>query len=70
MWTPPPSVTGTFSCVLVTVALLALTSILAVGSPTVVIAGALAGQIVTLAIRITVASSLAVRAPELGRALC
>lgn len=59
----------TFARLLVTLALLAHAGILAVRSPTIVVAGTLAGQVVTLAVGITVTFPLAVRAPELCRAL-
>lgn len=54
---------------MVTFALLAQTPVLAVGSPSVVVAGALAGQVVALAVGVTVAFPFAVRAPELGGTL-
>lgn len=68
--TPDAGVTRAFSGLLVAFALLTQTRILAVRSPAVVIAGALAGQVITLAIGVTITFSLAVGAPELGRALC
>lgn len=61
--------TCAFACLLVTLALLAQASILAVRSPTIVVAGALPGQVIALAIGVTVTFPFAVRAPELGRAL-
>lgn len=59
-----------FARVLVTLALLAHAGVLAVWTPTVVVAGALTGQVVALAVGVTVTFPLAVRAPELGGALC
>lgn len=70
LWTPDSRVARTLSCLLVTLALLAKTRLLTVGSPAIVVTGTLPSQIITLAIRITVTFPLAVRAPELGRALC
>lgn len=67
---PDAGVTRAFSRVLVALALLAKARVLAVGSPAVVVAGALAGQVVALAVGVAVTFPLAVRAPELGRALC
>lgn len=67
---PDPRVTCAFSCFLVALALLALTSLLALRSPAIVVTGTLPSQVVTLAIRIAVTFPLAVGPPELGRALC
>lgn len=67
--TPDAGVARAFPRVLVTLALLAHAGILAVWSPAVVVAGTLAGQVVTLAVGVTVTLPLAVRAPKLGRAL-
>lgn len=53
---------------MVTLALLAKTNILAFRSPAIVVAGALAGQIIALAIGVTVTFSLAVGSPVLCRA--
>lgn len=62
--------TCAFARVLVTFALLAQTAVLTVWSPSVVVAGTLAGQVIALAIRVTVTFSFAVRTPELGGTLC
>lgn len=67
---PGPGVTGTFARVLVALALLAEAGVLTVRAPAVVVAGALSGQVVTLAIRITLTLPLTVWTPELSRALC
>lgn len=55
---------------LVTFALLARALVLAVWSPAIVVAGALARQVVTLTIGVTITFALTVRTPELGGALC
>lgn len=68
--TPVARVTCAFSCVLVTFALLAQTCILAVRTPAVVVTGTFACQVIALAIGVTITFPLAVRTPELGRALC
>lgn len=67
---PEARVTRAFARVLVALALLTQAGVLAVGSPAVVVAGALAGQVITLAIWVTVTFPFAVGAPKLGRALC
>lgn len=56
--------------VLVTLALLAEAGLLAVGTPAVGVACALARHVVTVAVGEALAFALAVRAPELGWALC
>lgn len=66
---PGARVACAFASLLVALALLAEASILTVRSPAVVVAGTLSGQVVTLAVGVTVTFSLAVRAPELGRTL-
>lgn len=68
--TPEARIACAFSCFLVTLALLAKTNILAFRSPAIVVAGALAGQIIALAIGVTVTFSLAVWSPVLCRAFC
>lgn len=67
---PGARVARAFARLLVTLAHLAQAGILAVRSPAVVVAGTLARQVITLAVGVTVAFPFAVRAPELGRALC
>lgn len=57
------------ACVLVTLALLAEAGLLAVGTPAVGVACALARHVVTVAVGEALALALAVRAPELGWAL-
>lgn len=68
--TPDPGVARAFPVVLVTLAFLAETRILTVRAPAIVVAGALAGQVIALAVGVAVAFSFAVRAPELGWTLC
>lgn len=68
--TPDARVACAFARFLIAFTLLAQARILAVWSPTIVVAGTLTGQVVTLAIGVTITFPLAVRAPELGRALC
>lgn len=58
-----------FTSVLVTLALLAEAGMLTVRTPTVMVAGTLSSQIITLAVGIAVALPLTVRTPEVGRAL-
>lgn len=67
--TPGPRMAGTDPCVLGTFALLAVAGVLAVGTPAIVVACALAGQVIALTVWVTVALAFAVRTPELGRAL-
>lgn len=67
---PDARVTCAFARLLVALALLTEASILAVGSPTIVVAGTLSSQVVTLAIWVTVTFPFAVGPPKLGRALC
>lgn len=68
--TPDAGVTCAFARLFVTFALLARASMLAGESPAVVVAGTLAGQVVALAVRVTITLPLAVGTPELGWALC
>lgn len=68
--TPDARVTRALSGLLVALALLAQTSVLTVGPPAVVVAGTLAGQVVALAVGVTVAFPFAVGSPKLCRALC
>jgi hypothetical protein len=63
-------VAGAFARVLVALPLVAQAGVLTVGAPAVGVAGALARQVVTLAVGVAVALPLAVGAPELGGALC
>lgn len=67
---PEARVARAFARVLVALALLTQAGVLAVGSPAVVVAGALTSQVVTLAVWVTVTFPFAVGAPKLGRALC
>lgn len=67
---PGARVARAFARLLVALALLTQADVLTVGSPAVVVACALAGQVITLAIWITVTFPFAVGAPKLGRALC
>lgn len=67
---PVAGIARAFSRVLVTLALLAQTCILAFRSPAIVVAGTLASQVVALSIGVTVTFPLAVRSPVLSRALC
>lgn len=67
--TPDARVTRALARLLVTLALLTQASVLAVRSPTVVVARTLAGQVIALAVGITIALPFAVGAPKLGRAL-
>lgn len=67
---PDARVTCAFARLLVALALLTEASILAVGSPTIVVAGTLSSQVVTLAVWVTVTFPFAVGPPKLGRALC
>lgn len=62
--------TRALSGLLVTLALLAQTSVLTVRPPAVVVASALAGQVVALAVGVTIAFPFAVGSPKLCRALC
>lgn len=67
--TPDARVARAFARLLVALALLAHARVLAVVAPAVVVAGALAGQVVALAVGVTHTLALAVGAPELSRAL-
>lgn len=68
--TPDARVTCAFSRLLVALALLAQTRVLTIGTPAIVVAGTLAGQVITLPVGVAVTFPLAVRAPELRGALC
>lgn len=62
--------TRALPALLVTLALLAQTGVLTVRPPAVVVAGALAGQVVALAVGVTITFPFAVGSPKLCRALC
>lgn len=62
--------TRALSALLVTLALLAQTSVLTVRAPAVVVARTLAGQVVALAVGVTITFPFAVGPPKLCRALC
>lgn len=66
--TPDPGVTRAGARLLVAHALLTEAGVLAVGSPAVMIAGALASDFMALAIGVAIAFALAVRTEKLGRA--
>lgn len=70
LWPPEARVARALARLLVALALLTQADVLTVGSPVVVVACALAGQVITLAIWVTVTFPFAVGAPKLGRALC
>lgn len=67
---PEARVARAFARLLVALALLAQAHVLTVGSPAVVVARALAGQVVALAVWVTVTFPFAVGAPKLDGALC
>lgn len=58
-----------FARLLVTLAFLAKTRVLTVRTPAVMVAGTCSGEVVTLAIGVTVTLPLAVRTPKLSRTL-
>lgn len=66
---PGTRVTGTFTSVLVTLALLTQTGMFTVRTPAVVVAGTLSSQVITLAVGVAMTLPLTVGTPELGRAL-
>lgn len=69
-WPPEARVARAFARLLVTLALLTRADIFTVRTPAVVVARALAGQVVTLAVWIAVTFPFAVGTPKLSRALC
>lgn len=68
--TPDTRVTCALPALLVTLALLAQTGVLTVRAPAVVVASAPAGQVVALAVGVTITFPFAVGSPKLCRALC
>lgn len=67
--TPGARVACAFARVLVTLAFLAKTRVLTVRTPTVMVAGTCSGEVIALAVGVTVALPLAVRTPKLSRTL-
>lgn len=67
---PPVGLTGAFACLLVALAMLAEADVLALGTPAVEVAGALARHVLALPIGMAGAHFLAVWTPELSGTLC